>query len=174
MEVYGLKGDLYCGNAEELDTFLPMEQYDFIYSFGVIHHSPKPHAIIKQLYKYLKPDGELRMMVYNAYSYKAFDMLHTYNKWHMPSMRKTIGYYSEAQTGSPVTFVYTAKEVESLLQPYFKIDKMWVDHVFTWDIEEYKKNNYVRAAAFEGITDEELTELAENMGLHRLVWAKKI
>ena len=172
LDVYGLKADLYCGNAEELDTFLPVEQYDLIYSFGVIHHSPCPKNIVAQLSKYLKPTGEFRFMVYSAFSYKAFDMMHTYNKWHIPSMRKTIEYYSEANSGSPVTFVYTFKEVEELLQPYFKIEKIWKDHVFTWNIDEYKKGNYVRAAAFEGITDDELEQLSNSLGWHTLCVAK--
>jgi 2-polyprenyl-3-methyl-5-hydroxy-6-metoxy-1,4-benzoquinol methylase len=42
--VFGLSEDIrFChGNAEELATFVPVERYDLIYSFGVIHHTPHP------------------------------------------------------------------------------------------------------------------------------------
>src|SRR5215472_3529612 len=40
--VYGLQDQVqfYRGNAEELTSFVPVESYDLVYSFGVIHHTP--------------------------------------------------------------------------------------------------------------------------------------
>ena len=38
--VYEMDGRFYSGNAEQLSSFVPVETYDLIYSFGVIHHSP--------------------------------------------------------------------------------------------------------------------------------------
>jgi 2-polyprenyl-3-methyl-5-hydroxy-6-metoxy-1,4-benzoquinol methylase len=42
LEVYGFKGRFYCGNAEELSAFVPVEPYGLVYSSGVIHHTPRP------------------------------------------------------------------------------------------------------------------------------------
>ncbi|HSW76688.1 MAG TPA: class I SAM-dependent methyltransferase [Candidatus Saccharimonadales bacterium] len=168
LDVFGLKADLYCGNAEELDTFLPVEKYDLIYSFGVIHHSPNPKKIIEQLSYYLKPEGELRMMVYSAVSYKAFAVMHYSNKWHIPTMRDAIRLESEAQYGSPVTFVYTFDEVKQLLQPYFTVQKIWKDHIFTWDVDQYKQGIFKRADAFVDITEDELSTLASELGWHTM------
>ena len=39
-------GKFYSGNAEDLSSFVPVETYDLIYSFGVIHHSPHPEKIL--------------------------------------------------------------------------------------------------------------------------------
>ena len=39
--VYGQPGRVLSGNAEELDTLFAGETFDLIYSFGVIHHTPR-------------------------------------------------------------------------------------------------------------------------------------
>jgi len=44
--------EFYRGNAEELSMFLPVEPYDLIYSFGVIHHTPHPERVIAQMRNY--------------------------------------------------------------------------------------------------------------------------
>src|SRR6267143_4247758 len=41
----------YQGNSEELSRFLPVERYDLVYSFGVIHHTPHPGAVLDELRK---------------------------------------------------------------------------------------------------------------------------
>lgn len=47
VEVYGLQSRVhfYPGDAEELTRFVPVEPYDLIYSFGVIHHTPHPERV---------------------------------------------------------------------------------------------------------------------------------
>jgi 2-polyprenyl-3-methyl-5-hydroxy-6-metoxy-1,4-benzoquinol methylase len=44
--VYGLRGTFHLGNAEELLQLVPVQVFDLIYSFGVIHHSPEPPRVI--------------------------------------------------------------------------------------------------------------------------------
>ena len=41
-EVFGLEGQFHQGNAENLDTIVRSAPFDLIYSFGVIHHTPRP------------------------------------------------------------------------------------------------------------------------------------
>ena len=62
--VYGLQEEVqfYCGNAEELSLFVPVEPYDLIYSFGVIHHTPHPEAVLEQLRKYALPGTIVKIM----------------------------------------------------------------------------------------------------------------
>lgn len=47
-EVYGFQDriNFYCGDAEDLNRFVPVESYDLIYSFGVIHDAPHPQRVI--------------------------------------------------------------------------------------------------------------------------------
>lgn len=64
-EVYGLQGKFYLGNAEELSKFLPIEPYDLIYSFGMVHHTPHPENVINEIKKYCHSDTEIRLMLYS-------------------------------------------------------------------------------------------------------------
>lgn len=79
-EVYGLKGRFYLGNAEELSKFVPVEHYDLIYSFGVIHHTPHPEKVFEEIKKYCKPDTEIRVMLYSKWSWKVFWIIFKYGK----------------------------------------------------------------------------------------------
>ena len=45
-DVYGLKAHFYLGDAEELSKVVPVENYALIYSFGVIHHTPRPERVM--------------------------------------------------------------------------------------------------------------------------------
>ena len=70
-EVYGLKARFYLGNAEELSSFLPIEKYDLIYSFGVIHHTPNPEKVFEEIKKYCGSNTEVRVMLYSKWSWKS-------------------------------------------------------------------------------------------------------
>lgn len=48
------------------------EEFDFVWSWGVIHHSASPERIVKQVWRVLKPGGQFRAMVYNRRSVEAF------------------------------------------------------------------------------------------------------
>jgi len=63
---YGLEGVLEVANAENLP--FADASFDHVYSFGVIHHSPNPAAIVREIYRVLRPGGTFCVMVYNRSS----------------------------------------------------------------------------------------------------------
>ena len=77
----GLYADFHCCNAEE---YLPPGQFDLVYSFGVLHHTPNPFTVLLRAYHRLKIGGELRIMLYAKHSIK---------NW--------LGEQPEAQAGCP-------------------------------------------------------------------------
>ena len=65
-ELAGLKGDLRQADAERLP--FPDGEFDFVYSWGVIHHSPDTVRAAAELQRVVRPGGEVCCMVYNRRS----------------------------------------------------------------------------------------------------------
>lgn len=65
-ELYGLKSKLITGDAENLPY--PDNSMDFVYSFGVIHHSPDTERIVAEIRRVLKPGGRCWVTVYHKRS----------------------------------------------------------------------------------------------------------
>lgn len=65
--LFETKGRFKVANAEE---GLPFSDgtFDHVYSFGVIHHSPTPEQIVRELHRVLKSGGTFTVMLYNRSS----------------------------------------------------------------------------------------------------------
>lgn len=59
----GLQAEFLTVDAEEL-PFSP-GSFDHIYSFGVIHHTPNPTAVMDEIHRVLSPGGTVTAAVYN-------------------------------------------------------------------------------------------------------------
>ena len=76
MKVFGLdKAKIIRMNAEDLQ--FESDSFDFVWSWGVIHHSANPRRILKEINRVLKPGGTFKAMVYyrSFWSYYAFGLL---------------------------------------------------------------------------------------------------
>jgi len=63
LNINNLKADIMQMDAEKLS--FPDETFDFIWTWGVIHHSSNTKQILKEMHRVLKPGGEAIVMVYN-------------------------------------------------------------------------------------------------------------
>jgi 2-polyprenyl-3-methyl-5-hydroxy-6-metoxy-1,4-benzoquinol methylase len=147
-EVYGLQDQVsfYTGSAEELTSFVPVEAYDLIYSFGVIHHTPHPERVLQQMQHYAKSGTTVKIMVYHRRSWKVLGILMGYGKGQFWRIEERVAEHSEAQTGCPVTYTYTREEGRQLIESSgFRATNVFVDHIFPYRIPEYVKYEYVKS-----------------------------
>jgi len=157
-EVLDQKGSFYSGNAEELSSFVPVETYDLIYSFGVIHHSPHPEKIISEIKKYMNENSTLKIMLYAKDSWKNYMIEAGLDQ-------------PEAQYGCPIANTYTKQEVINLLDGY-EVLSIEQDHIFPYQVEPYKKGEYIKQPWFDSMSPEMFRTLEKNLGWHLLITAK--
>jgi len=169
-EVFGLKAKFYGGDAEHLSDLVPVEQYDLIYSFGVIHHTPHPERVLEQIKLFCKPGTELRVMVYSKWSWKVLWIILTYGKgaiWRSDELVRT---YSEAQDGSPVTYSYSFDGARRLMRDYEVVD-IRKDHIFPYQIDKYVKYEYQWVWYFRWLPTAWFSWLERRLGWHTLITA---
>ncbi len=83
--VLGLPGAFEIQNAEHL-TFAD-ESFDFVYSHGVLHHTPHPDVAFQEVYRVLKPGGKAVLMLYHKHSVNYYIRIMCYMRarviWHI-------------------------------------------------------------------------------------------
>ena len=174
-KVYKLDAIFYCGDVEKLSEFLPIEEYDLIYSFGVIHHTPNPQKAFEEISKYMNKNTELRVMLYSKISYKLFWVMMENNIREISDMETLIRKNAEAQYDCPVAYTYTFDEIKDmLLKTNIKVEKIWKDHIFSYDIENYKKNIYIKDNYWKNVDNKLFKQFEKELGWHTLVIANKL
>jgi len=167
-ELYGLKGNFYHGNSESLSSIIPIQNFDFIYSFGVIHHTPSPDKVFSEIKKYMDTTSILKIMLYKKVCWKTieFYIKNAYKfNW---NFSKTSQYFAEAQLDCPVAFFYTKKECKNLLKD-FDIVKIENKFIFPYEIESYINKIYKVRSIFKILP---INILEKYIGQHWLITAK--
>lgn len=161
-DTFGLKGTFATGNAEQIASWAPGKDFDLIYSFGVIHHTVHPDAVIREARKLIKPDGEFRVMLYGKNSWKDIMIEAGLDQ-------------PEAQNGCPIAFRYSHDEVRKLFRENgFEVTDIWQTHIFPYVIEKYVKYEYEIQPWFKVMPQEMFEALEKNLGWHLCIYAKPI
>ena len=170
--VFDLNARFIQGNAEEVDKLVgDVAPFDLIYSFGVIHHTPRPRSVIEGLMRLVHPQTELRLMVYNRWSWKVLWMYLMYGPQNMRNLPGLIARYSEAQTGCPITYVYSDSEARELVAG-FEVVQMWDDHIFPYQIEPYTRYEYKKTWYFRALPKRVFHWLERSAGWHKMIVAR--
>jgi len=171
-EVFGLADRIRFvqADSEHLSEYLPAEQFDLIYSFGVIHHTPHPERVMAQLPRYLKPDSTVKIMVYNRWSWKVIWILFRYGKGQVWKLDRLIADNSEAQNGCPVTYVYSRRQGRRLLEAAgLRAVDARADHIFPYRIPDYVQYRYVKVWYFRWMPRPIFRVLERMAGWHLLL-----
>lgn len=174
-EVFGVgdRIEFHAANGEELSRVLPPAEYDLIYSFGVIHHTPHPARVVAELRRFARPGGTLKVMVYHRRSWKVLGIVSTQGRGRFWKLPELVAAHSEAQTGCPVTHVYDRAEGRRLLERAgFRVTDVRVEHVFPYRIPDYVEYRYVREWYFRWMPDRLFRAFERRFGWHLLMTAE--
>jgi SAM-dependent methyltransferase len=174
-EVFGLQDRITFveANAEQLGQFVTPAEYDLVYSFGVIHHTPHPERALDQIRQYFcGPRTTLKLMVYHHWSSKVFGILFRDAHGAFWRLAEAVAKSSEAQTGCPVTYTYTRRSLRQWVERSgFAVDELFADHIFPYRIPEYVKYEYVKAFPFNVLPRGVMRALEHRLGWHLCVTA---
>ena len=160
-EVFGLSGTIQWCNGELLAESFAPHSFDLVYSFGVIHHTPRPREVFQQIAKVIKPAGTLKCMLYAK------------NSWKNAMIEAGLD-QPEAQSGCPVAFTYTHEDIHQLLSGLFDVTEITQAHIFPYVIEKYVKYEYERQPWFGAMPPEVFAALERSFGWHTLITAKPV
>lgn len=161
--------NFFCGNAEELTSFAPVKEYDLVYAFGSIHHTPYPERVISEVRRVIAKDGEFRLMLYHRYSWKVLSMLFR-NIVDFQSIDELVARYSEAESGCPITFSYSRRTARELLKG-FRITDIQIEHIFPYRVQDYVQYRYVKEWYFRFMPRFIFRALERTLGWHLLIKA---
>lgn len=159
-EVYGEHGRFFHGNAEELTGFVPIQQYDLVFTWGVIHHSPNPQRILEQAQLYMRPGSCLKVMVYATNSWKNYMIEAGLDQ-------------PEAQWGCPIAYTFGADELVRMIGSGYDQIRVHQDHIFPFQIEPYKQGVYTKQPWFENMDATMFRVLEQRLGWHLMLTAEK-
>ncbi|MDP3920803.1 MAG: class I SAM-dependent methyltransferase [Candidatus Omnitrophota bacterium] len=174
VDVFGLSDrvSFYHADAEKLTDVISPQPFDLVYSFGVIHHTPNPERVIQQIREnYVEPASVLKLMVYYRYAYKVIMILLKEGRGAFWRLDELVARHSEAQTGSPVTYLYSRRQMRHLLEG-FRIEEMGVEHIFPYRVAEYKNYRYVKSWPFNFLSSGVTRWIESVLGWHLCVTAR--
>jgi len=159
------------GDIEELGALLvPAAKFDLIYSFGVLHHTPHPERVLRQVKHCMLPSSTLKVMLYHRYTPKVLSALVHYWRPGM-AVDDAVAKMSEAQAGCPLTRTYTRASAAELLHD-FEILDMRIDHIFPYRIEDYVQHRYVLNWWWHWTPRKMFRFLERRFGWHLLITAR--
>jgi 2-polyprenyl-3-methyl-5-hydroxy-6-metoxy-1,4-benzoquinol methylase len=160
-DLLGLAGEFIISNAEELTRQLPPKNFDLVYSFGVIHHTPNQRAVIEEIRKVVKDEGEFRCMLYALHSWKAMMIEAGLDQ-------------PEAQTGCPIATMYSYEMIEELISGLFEVKYAGQAHIFPYVVEKYVEYEYEVQPWFRAMPKEMFEALEQRLGWHFLLILRPI
>lgn len=120
-------GAVLVGDAERLP--FADASFDWVYSWGVLHHTPNTSAAVKEAIRVLRPGGTFKLMMYHRHSWLALAAWVRFGLVKgkpFTSLRKAV-----SQIESPGTQAFTKQEVRKMLQG---LDDILIESTLThWD-----------------------------------------
>jgi ubiquinone/menaquinone biosynthesis C-methylase UbiE len=164
------KCQLYQANIEKLSEEIPVNKYDLIYSFGVLHHTPNEQDAFGQISTFCKSGTVVKIMLYNRFSTKTFALWLKYGWKVRFSIDKAVALQSEAEFGCPITRTYTKRDAQRLAElGGFQLTKVSIDHIFPYSIKQYVNYKYKKRWYWRYFPKNIFIFLEKRFGWHLLI-----
>ena len=118
LELEGLEADVRVGDAEELP--FAAGEFDLVYSWGVLHHTPDTERALAEVRRVLKPGGEARIMLYSRRSWVALGVWLRYGVLRGAPHRTPTELLARWME-SPGTKAYTQAELDQLFAAFSEV-----------------------------------------------------
>jgi len=174
-ELFGLNNITFIqADVEQLTRTMTAKDFDLVYSFGVIHHTPNPEIGLAQMAALLRPGGTLKLMVYHRYSWKVLSIVATHGRCAFWDIDRIIARHSEAQEGCPVTYAYSPRRLRKMVEKAgCRVEDIFVEHIFPWRIPDYVQYHYKKVWYFAAIPPAVFRWLERRFGWHLCITAVK-
>lgn len=147
LDVYGLQAEsLRVADCENL----PFEngEFDLVYSWGVVHHTPDTPKAIREIIRVAKPGGIVKVMIYHRHSLLAYFVwvnraLFRGKPW------KSLSWCLYNHMESPGTKAYTCKEAAKMLDG-LPVDNVRIRSILTYYDRLERFNKIFRMVAKVG------------------------
>ena len=119
LELFGLDSALATGDAEQLA--FPADEFDSVYSWGVLHHSPDTPRAVAEVHRVLRPGGVARIMIYHKWSLVGYMLWARYALLRLRpwmSLRQVYARYLE----SPGTKAYSVAEARRMFAAFSSVE----------------------------------------------------
>jgi SAM-dependent methyltransferase len=115
LALFDLRSNLTTGDAEQLA--FEANEFDLVYSWGVLHHSPDTRAAIAEVYRVLRPGGVAKVMIYHKWSLVGYMLWIRYALLRLRPWMTLTDIYAQ-YLESPGTKAYTVSEARVLFSSF--------------------------------------------------------
>lgn len=177
LKMMGIEDSRYSLLTADAES-LPFEdnEFDLVYSWGVLHHSPDTAKCLQEIFRVLKPGGTLRIMIYHTPSWIGFMLWLRYALFsgRITMSQKDVAFrYLE----SPGTKMYTIGEAKMLLNRAGFTDASYTTKLSSGDTLSVKPSSKYQALVYKvmwRIYPRWLVRLlGDRLGLYMLIEGKK-
>jgi ubiquinone/menaquinone biosynthesis C-methylase UbiE len=174
-KTYGLPGGFCAGDGESLPFH--SNRFDFVVSWGVIHHTPGTGRVISEIHRVLKPGGVFLVMVYYKYSATyLWDILFkkgiVRGEWLKRDAAELLNKYTEAQWNSPLTKVYSIRQAKKM---FARFEDVWAQphYIFKYKERGYKEGRRESRFVYRHFPNSLYRAASRLMGWHLVIKGRK-
>jgi len=124
LEAFDLRGRIRQMDAEQMD--LGDEEFDQIWSWGVVHHSSNPGKILKEMWRVLRPGGRAITMVYHRTFWNYWICAGLMRGVLMGRLRKlgSVNAVLQEWTDGALARFYTISEWRTVVSEFFDVEEV--------------------------------------------------